>query len=69
MKGLAPLKSRRLTGEDACNFTAMQADKRAEGGDTEGRRVWLSILEAIEELQRARPGRGPPRRGARRRPF
>ncbi len=23
----------------------------------EGRRVWLSILEAIEELQRAWPGR------------
>ncbi len=34
---------------------AMQADKRTEAGDMEGRRVWLSILEAIEELQRTRP--------------
>ncbi len=38
-------------------FTAMQADKRAKAGDMKGRRVWLSILEAIEELQRTRPRR------------
>ncbi len=44
-------------GEDAPAFAAMQADKRAEAADMEGRRVWLSILEAIEELQRTRPKR------------
>ncbi len=33
----------------------MRADTLLEGGDMEGRRVWLSILEAIEELQRTRP--------------
>ena len=42
-------------GEDAPIFAAMQADKRAEAGDREGRRVWLSIREAVEELQRTRP--------------
>ncbi len=35
----------------------MQADKLAEAGDMEGRLVWLSILEAIEGLQRTRPRR------------
>ena len=32
-------------GEDAPIFAAMQADKRAEAGDREGRRVWLSITK------------------------
>ncbi len=36
-------------------FAAMQLDKRAKAGDMERRRVWLSIREAIEELQRTRP--------------
>ncbi len=36
-------------------FTAMQADKRAKAGDMKARRVWLSILEVIEELQQTRP--------------
>ncbi len=36
----------------------MQADKRAAAGDMEGRRVWLRVIKAIEELQRIRPGRG-----------
>ncbi len=47
-------------GEDAPIFAAMQADKLAEAGDREGRRVWLSIREAIEELQRTRPRRDEP---------
>ncbi len=44
-------------GEDAPIFAAMQADKRAEAGDREGRRVWLRVLSAIEELHRVRPRR------------
>ncbi len=39
----------------------MQAHKRAEAGDMEGRAAWLSILEAIKELQRTRPRRDEPR--------
>ncbi len=41
-------------------FAAAQADKRAEAGDTEGHQVRLSILEAVEELQRTRPRRDEP---------
>ncbi len=47
-------------GEDAPTVAAMQADKWGEAGDMEGRRVWLSIREAIEELQRTRPRRDEP---------
>ncbi len=42
-------------GEDARIFAAMQADKRAEAGDMEGRRVLLRVIRAIEEMQRTRP--------------
>ncbi len=45
---------------DAPIFAAMQADMRAEAGNMEGHRVWLSIREAIEELQRTRPKRDEP---------
>ncbi len=41
-------------------FTAMQADKRAKAGDMKARQVWLSILEAVEELQRTQPWRDEP---------
>ncbi len=41
-------------------FAAMRADKRAEAGDMEGKAVWLSIREAIEELQRTLPRRDEP---------
>ncbi len=47
-------------GEDAATFAAMQANKRAEAGDREGRRVWLRVVRAIEELQRTRPRRDEP---------
>ncbi len=47
-------------GDDAPIFAAMQADKRAEAGDMEGRRVWLRVTRAIEELQRMRPRRDEP---------
>ena len=39
---------------------AMRADALLEADDMEGRRVWLSIREAIEELQRRRPRRDEP---------
>ena len=48
-------------GQDALAFAALQADKLAEIGDTEGSRVWLSIREAIEGLQRTRPRRDEPK--------
>ncbi len=47
-------------GEDAARHAAMRADALLEAGDKEGRRVWLSIREATEELQRTRPRRDEP---------
>ena len=47
-------------GEDAPIFAAMQADKRAEAGDMEGRRAWLRVIRAIQEFQRTRPRRDEP---------
>ena len=44
-------------GEDAARHAAMRADAFLEAGDIKGRRVWLNIREAIEELQRTRPRR------------
>ncbi len=43
-------------GEDAVRHAATQADKLAEAGDREGRRVWLRILSAVKELQQREPG-------------
>lgn len=47
-------------GEDAARHAAMRADALLGTGDLEGRRVWLSIPEAIEDLQRTRPRRDEP---------
>ena len=47
-------------GEDASGFAVKQADKRAEAGDMEGRRVWLRVIRVIQELQRTRPRRDEP---------
>ncbi len=47
-------------GEDAARHAAMRADTLFDAGEMEGHRVWLSILEAIEELQRTRPRRDEP---------
>ena len=47
-------------GEAAARHAAMRADALLEAGDIEGRRVWLSIREAIKELQRTRPRRDEP---------
>jgi triphosphoribosyl-dephospho-CoA synthetase len=50
----------RRYGEDAARPAAKRAATLLEGGDMEGRRAWLSILEAIKELQRRRPRRNEP---------
>ncbi len=44
-------------GGDAAIHAAMQADKRTEAGDREGRRVWLRVIKAVKEMQRTRPKR------------
>ncbi len=45
-------------GEDATLEAAMRADKLQAAGDMDGKRVWLRIMRAIEELQRteSQPG-------------
>ncbi len=36
--------------EDAPIFAAMQADKCLEGGDLDGKAVWMGVIRAIKEL-------------------
>ena len=45
-------------GEDAPTEAAMRADKLLAAGDMGGKRAWVRIMKAIEELQRQerRPG-------------
>ena len=43
-------------GDDAPIFAAMQADKCLEGGDLDGKAVWMGVIRAIEELQQREPG-------------
>ncbi len=38
-------------GEEAAIFAAMQADECLERGDLDGKVAWLSVIEAIKELQ------------------
>ncbi len=45
-------------GEDAATEAAMRADNMLAAGGLDGKRVWLRIIAAIEELQRTEPGRG-----------
>ncbi len=47
-------------GEDAARRATRRADTLLEGGDMEGRRVLLRILDAIQELQRTQPRRDEP---------
>ncbi len=47
-------------GEAADIEAAMMADECLAAGDMEGEAVWLSIREAIKELQRTRQGDGNP---------
>ncbi len=47
-------------GEDAGLEAAMRADAMLEKGNMDGKRVWLRIIAAIEEMQRTErlPGEG-----------
>ncbi len=49
-----------LHGDEATIEAAMQADAMLEKGNMDGKRVWLRIIAAIEEMQRTErlPGEG-----------
>ncbi len=48
-------------GEDAPIFAAMQADRCLEGGDLDGKAVWMRVIGAIKELLNQQPpGSGTP---------
>ena len=42
-------------GEDAPIFAAMQADKCLEGGDLDGKAVWMGVIRAIKGLLDQKP--------------
>ena len=46
-------------GADAPIRAAQRADELLEGGDMDGAMVWRRILDAIDELPRARKGGEP----------
>ncbi len=45
-------------GEDAARHAAMEADKLLAKGDMAGKRTWVRIMRAIEELERIEPRLG-----------
>ncbi len=45
-------------GDGATIEAAMRADEFLDQGIIDGQRVWMRIMQAIEELQRERPGDG-----------
>ncbi len=45
-------------GAEAPIHAAMKADAMLDKGDMEGKAVWLRIVAAINEIQRAEPGPG-----------
>ncbi len=45
-------------GEDAATHAAMQADRLLAAGDMAGKRTWVRIMWAIEELERIEPVAG-----------
>ncbi len=45
-------------GKDAATEAAMRADEFLDQGIIDGQRLWMRIVQAIEELQRERPGDG-----------
>ncbi len=48
--------SLRLTPDfGAATEAAMRADEFLDQGNIDGRRMWVRIMQAIEELQRERP--------------
>ncbi len=45
-------------GDGAATEAAMRADEFLDEGNMDGQRVWMRIMQAIEELQRERSGDG-----------
>ena len=45
-------------GEDAGLEAAMRADRLLAAGDMDGKRAWVRIIAAVEELQRTKPEPG-----------
>ncbi len=45
-------------GDGAATEAAMRADEFLDQGIIDGERLWIRIMQAIEELQRARPRDG-----------
>ncbi len=45
-------------GDEAPIHAAMRADAFLDQGNLEGERVWIRIMQAIEELRRERPKDG-----------
>ncbi len=45
-------------GDGAATEAAMRADEFLDQGNLDGQRLWMRIMQAIEELQRERPGEG-----------
>ncbi len=45
-------------GDGAATEAAMRADEFLDQGNIDGKRIWTRIMQAIEELQRERPGDG-----------
>ncbi len=45
-------------GDSAATEAAMCADEFLDQGIIDGQRLWMRIVQAIEELQRERPGDG-----------
>ena len=42
-------------GEDAPVFAAMRSDRCLEGGDLDGKAVWIRVIGAIKELLNQQP--------------
>ena len=45
-------------GDGAATEAAMRADEFLDQGNLDGKRLWMRIMQMIEELQRERPGDG-----------
>ena len=45
-------------GDGAATEAAKRADEFLDQGNLDGKRLWMRIMQAIEELQRERPGDG-----------
>ena len=45
-------------GDGAATEAAMRADEFLDQGNLDGKRLWIRIMQTIEELQRERPRYG-----------